>query len=242
MNEIAEEDVIESISDALQYISYYHPPDFIRALTHAYEREESLPAKDAMAQILYNSKMCAEGQRPVCQDTGIVNIFLSIGMGVHFDTNLSLDDMINEGVRRAYLHPENILRASVLADPAGLRVNTKDNTPAVIHSELVRGNKVEVHIAAKGGGSEAKSKFAMLNPSDNIADWVIKTVPTMGAGWCPPGILGIGIGGTSEKAMLLAKRSLMEPIDIYELRENGPKTRIDELRLEIFEKGRKYGC
>ena len=241
MKKIAEEDVIQSVSDALQYISYYHPPDFIRALTHAYEREESLPAKDAMAQILHNSKMCAEGQRPVCQDTGIVNIFLSIGMGVHFDTNLSLEDMINEGVRRAYLHPENILRASVLADPAGLRVNTKDNTPAVIHSELVRGDTVEVHIAAKGGGSEAKSKFAMLNPSDNIADWVIKTVPTMGAGWCPPGILGIGIGGTSEKAMILAKRSLMEPINIYELRENGPKTRIDELRLEIFEKVNDLG-
>ena len=241
MNEISEGDVIQSIADALQYISYYHPPDFIRALTNAYEREESQAAKDAMGQILHNSKICAEGKRPVCQDTGIVNVFLSIGMNVHFDTNLSLEDMINEGVRRAYLNSENILRASVLADPAGLRVNTKDNTPAVIHSELVPGNTVEVHVAAKGGGSEAKSKFAMLNPSDDIVDWVVKTVPTMGAGWCPPGILGIGIGGTSEKAMLLAKRSLMEPIDIYKLKENGPKTRTDELRLEIFEEVNKLG-
>ena len=204
MTVITKDDLILSIQDALQYISYYHPADFIKSVNEAYEREESKAAKDAMAQILINSRMCAEGQRPLCQDTGIVNVFISVGMDVRFETDQSLEDMINEGVRRAYLLPDNVLRASVLADPAGKRTNTKDNTPAVIHTELVPGNKVEVHVAAKGGGSEAKSKLAMLNPADSIVDWVLKTVPTMGAGWCPPGMLGIGIGGTAEKAMLLA--------------------------------------
>ena len=241
MTTITREDLICSIQDSLQYISYYHPPDFIRAVGEAYEREESAAARDALAQILLNSRMCAEGHRPICQDTGIVNVFLSVGMGVRFEGNQSLEDMVNEGVRRAYLHPDNVLRASVLSDPAGARKNTGDNTPAVIHTELVPGDKLEVRVAAKGGGSEAKSKFAMLNPADSIVDWVLKTVPTMGAGWCPPGMLGIGIGGTSEKAMLLAKRSLMEPIDIHELRGRGPANRIEELRLEIFEKVNELG-
>jgi fumarate hydratase class I len=233
---ISKDDLIQSIQDSLQYISYYHPPDFIKAINEAYEREESLPAKDAMAQILINSRMCAEGHRPICQDTGIVNVFLSVGMNVRFDTDSSLEDMINEGVRRAYLLPDNVLRGSILADPAGKRTNTGDNTPAVIHTELVPGDTVEIRIAAKGGGSEAKSKLVMLNPADSVVDWVLKTVPTMGAGWCPPGMLGIGIGGTSEKAMVMAKRSLMDPIDIHELQRNGPSNRIEELRLELFEK------
>ncbi len=236
MTVITKEDLILSIQDALQYISYYHPADFIKSVNEAYEREESKAAKDAMAQILINSRMCAEGQRPLCQDTGIVNVFISVGMNVRFETDQSLEDMINEGVRRAYLLPDNVLRASVLADPAGKRTNTKDNTPAVIHTELVPGDKVEVHVAAKGGGSEAKSKLAMLKPADSIVDWVLNTVPTMGAGWCPPGMLGIGIGGTAEKAMLLAKRSLMDAIDIHELQARGPSSRIEELRLELFEK------
>jgi len=236
MATVTRDDLIQSVQDALQYISYYHPPDFLSAIKAAYDREESSAARDAMAQILINSRMCAEGHRPICQDTGIVNVFVSVGMDVHFDTDMSLDDMINEGVRRAYLLPDNVLRASVLADPAGARRNTQDNTPAVIHTSLVPGNKVDVHIAAKGGGSEAKSKFVMLNPADSIVDWVLKTVPTMGAGWCPPGMLGIGIGGTSEKAMLLAKRSLMDPIDIHELVARGPSNRLEELRLEIMEK------
>ena len=236
MTVITKEDLVQSIQDALQYISYYHPVDFIQAMNAAYEREESSAAKDAMAQILINSRMCAEGNRPICQDTGIVNVFVSVGMNVRFETDQSLEDMINEGVRRAYLLPDNVLRASVLADPEGKRINTKDNTPAVIHTELVLGDKVDIHVAAKGGGSEAKSKLVMLNPADSIVDWVIKTVPTMGAGWCPPGMLGIGIGGTAEKAMLLAKRSLMDPIDIYDLQARGPASRVEELRLEIFEK------
>lgn len=236
MTVITKDDLILSIQDALQYISYYHPADFIKSVNEAYEREESKAAKDAMAQILINSRMCAEGQRPLCQDTGIVNVFISVGMDVRFETDQSLEDMINEGVRRAYLLPDNVLRASVLADPAGKRTNTKDNTPAVIHTELVQGDTVEVHVAAKGGGSEAKSKLAMLNPADSIVDWVLKTLPTMGAGWCPPGMLGIGIGGTAEKAMLLAKRSLMDSIDIHELQARGPSSRIEELRLELFEK------
>ena len=238
---IARDDLIQSIQDALQYISYYHPPDFIKALAEAYNREESTAARDAMAQILINSKMCAEGHRPICQDTGIVNVFLSVGMDVRFASNESLDELINEGVRRAYNLPDNVLRASVLAEPAGKRTNTKDNTPAVIHTELVLGDKVEVHVAAKGGGSEAKSKFAMLNPADSIVDWVIKTLPSMGAGWCPPGILGIGIGGTAEKAMLMAKRSLMEPITIHELQARGAANRLEELRLEIFDKVNSLG-
>ena len=240
MTVITKEDLIQSIQDSLQYISYYHPPDFIRGVAEAYEREESPAARDAMAQILINSRMCAEGHRPICQDTGIVNVFLSVGMDVRFESDVSLDDMINEGVRRAYNLPDNVLRASVLADPAGKRTNTKDNTPAVIHTEIVPGDKV-VHVAAKGGGSEAKAKFAMLNPSDSIVDWVIKTVPTMGAGWCPPGMLGIGIGGTAEKAMLMAKRSLMDPIDIQDLQKKGPANRVEELRLEIFDKVNSLG-
>ena len=227
--------------DALQFISYYHPVDFIKAVHAAYEREASPAAKDAMAQILINSRMCAEGQRPICQDTGIVNVFVSVGMNVRFDTDRSLEELINEGVRRAYLLPDNVLRASVLADPAGARKNTQDNTPAVIHMELVPGNEVHIQLAAKGGGSEAKSKLAMLNPADSIVDWVLKTVPTMGAGWCPPGMLGIGIGGTAEKAMLLAKRSLMGDIDIQTLIDRGPSNRIEELRLEIFEKVNALG-
>ena len=241
MTIISKQDLILSIQDSLQYISYYHPPDFIKALNEAYEREESSAAKDAMAQILINSRMCAEGHRPICQDTGIVNVFISVGMDVRFETDQSLEDMINEGVRRAYQLPDNILRASILSDPAGKRTNTGDNTPAVIHTELVPGDKVEVHIAAKGGGSEAKSKLVMLNPADSVVDWVLETVPTMGAGWCPPGMLGIGIGGTAEKAVLLAKRSLMDPIDIQELQARGAKNRIEELRLELFEKVNALG-
>ena len=241
MTVITKEDLIQSIQDSLQYISYYHPPDFIRGVAEAYDREESPAARDAMAQILINSRMCAEGHRPICQDTGIVNVFLSVGMRVRFESDVSLEDMINEGVRRAYNLPENVLRASVLSDPAGKRTNTKDNTPAVIHAEIVPGDKVEVRVAAKGGGSEAKAKFVMLNPSDSIADWVIKTVPTMGAGWCPPGMLGIGIGGTAEKAMLLAKRALMDPIDIQDLQKKGAANRVEELRLEIFDKVNSLG-
>ena len=241
MTVITKEDLIQSIQDSLQYISYYHPPDFIRGVAEAYEREESPAARDAMAQILINSRMCAEGHRPICQDTGIVNVFLSVGMGVRFESDVSLDDMTNEGVRRAYNLPENVLRASVLSDPAGKRTNTKDNTPAIIHTEIVPGDNVEVRVAAKGGGSEAKAKFVMLNPSDSIVDWVIKTVPTMGAGWCPPGMLGIGIGGTAEKAMLMAKRALMDPIDIQDLQKKGPGNRVEELRLEIFDKVNALG-
>ena len=224
MTVIRQDDLINSVTDALQYISYYHPKDFIDAVNEAYEREESQAAKDAMAQILINSRMCAEGKRPICQDTGIVTVFLKVGMNVQWETDgMSVDDMINEGVRRAYLHPDNVLRASILDDPAGGRKNTKDNTPAVIHMSIVPGDTVDVTVAAKGGGSENKAKMAMLNPSDSIVDWVVKTVPTMGAGWCPPGMLGIGIGGTAEKAAVLAKESLMDPIDIHELRERGPQ-------------------
>ena len=235
MTVIRQDDLIESVADALQFISYYHPLDFIQAVNEAYEREESQAAKDAMAQILVNSRLCAEGQRPICQDTGIVTVFAKIGMDVRWEADMSVTDMINEGVRRAYLHPDNVLRASILADPAGARKNTKDNTPAVIHYELVLGDRVEIDVAAKGGGSENKSKMVMLNPSDSIVDWVVKTVPTMGAGWCPPGMLGIGIGGTAEKAAVLAKSVLMDPIDIHELRARGPGNRIEELRLEIMD-------
>ena len=239
---IRQEDLIQSVADALQYISYYHPVDYIRNLAAAWEREESPAAKDAMAQILINSRMCAEGHRPICQDTGIVTVFLQIGMNVRWDdATMGVEDMVNEGVRRAYNHPDNKLRASVLADPAGKRLNTRDNTPAVVNVKVVPGNKVDVIVAAKGGGSEAKSKFVMLNPSDSIVDWVLKTVPTMGAGWCPPGMLGIGIGGTAEKAMLLAKEALMEPIDIQDLVARGPSNRIEELRLELYEKVNALG-
>ncbi len=218
MKPIRQQDLIDSVADALQYISYYHPQDYIEALGAAYEAEASPAAKDAIAQILTNSRMCAEGHRPICQDTGIVVAFVKLGMDVRWEgATMTPTEMINEGVRRAYLDPDNKLRASILADPAGRRTNTKDNTPAVVHYEIVPGATVEVSIAAKGGGSENKSKFAMLNPSDSIVDWVLKTVPTMGAGWCPPGMLGIGIGGSAEKAMVLAKEALMEPIDIHEL-------------------------
>ncbi|PIV36096.1 MAG: fumarate hydratase [Lysobacterales bacterium CG02_land_8_20_14_3_00_62_12] len=241
MSVIEQEDFIQSVAAALQYISYYHPVDYIRHLSAAYEREQSPAAKDAMAQILINSRMCAEGHRPICQDTGIVSVFLEVGMDVRWHSELSVEDMVNAGVRRAYLHPDNKLRASVLADPAGARRNTGDNTPAVVNVKLVRGHTVDVIVAAKGGGSEAKSKFVMLNPSDSIVDWVLKTVPTMGAGWCPPGILGIGIGGTAEKAMLLAKESLMEPIDITDLIARGPHNRIEALRLELYEKVNALG-
>ena len=242
MTLIKQADFIESVADALQFISYYHPTDYIQALAAAYEREESPAAKDAIAQILTNSRMCAEGRRPICQDTGIVCVFLKIGMDVRFgDASMSVQDMVNQGVRQAYNHPDNKLRASVLLDPAGKRTNTKDNTPAVVHFDFVLGNTVEVKVAAKGGGSENKSKFVMLNPSDSIVDWVLKTVPTMGAGWCPPGMLGIGIGGTAEKAMLLAKESLMEHIDIQDLIARGPSNRIEELRIELYEKVNALG-
>ncbi len=238
---IRQDDFIQSIADSLQYISYYHPKDFIQAVNKAYESEESPAAKDAMAQILINSRMCAEGHRPICQDTGIVTVFVKVGMNVQWDAKMSVTDMINEGVRQAYNDPDNVLRASILADPAGGRKNTRDNTPAVIHYEVVEGDKVDVQIAAKGGGSENKSKMVMLNPSDSIVDWVLKTVPTMGAGWCPPGMLGIGIGGTAEKAMVLAKESLMDSIDIHELQKRGPSNRIEELRLELFDKVNALG-
>ena len=241
MATIRQEDLITSVADALQYISYYHPVDYIRNLARAYELEESPAAKDAMVQILINSRMCAEGHRPICQDTGIVTVFLKIGMDVRWDTDLTVEEMVNEGVRRAYLHPDNKLRASILADPAFTRRNTRDNTPAVINIELVRGGNVEVTLAAKGGGSEAKSKFAMLNPSDSIVDWVLKTVPTMGAGWCPPGMLGIGIGGTAEKAMLLAKQSLMDPIDIQEVIARGPANKLEEMRIELYRRINQLG-
>jgi fumarate hydratase class I len=239
MAAIKAEDLTRSIADALQFISYYHPADYLRALGRAYEREQSPAAKDAIAQILTNSRMCAEGRRPICQDTGIVNVFLKVGMEVRWGFSRNLQEVINEGVRRAYLDPENRLRASVLEGFD--RKNTKDNTPAVIQAELVPGARVEIDVAAKGGGSEAKAKFAMINPSDSIVDWVLKTVPTMGAGWCPPGMLGIGIGGTAEKAMLMAKQSLMEPIDMAELKARGAKNRLEELRIELYEKVNALG-
>ncbi len=241
MSLIREADVIQSVADALQYISYYHSPDFIRAMGRAYELEESPAARDAIAQILTNSRLCALGHRPICQDTGIVVVFVKVGMGVRWDATRDLDSMINEGVRRAYRDPSNPLRASIVSDPAFKRANTRDNTPAVIHTEIVPGEQLEITVAAKGGGSENKSLFAMLNPSDSVADWVLEQVPHMGAGWCPPGMLGIGIGGSAEKAMLLAKKSLMEPIDIVELIRRGPQTKLEELRLEIFRRVNELG-
>jgi fumarate hydratase class I len=240
MPTIKREHLVQSVADALQFISYYHPADYIRALGRAYEREQSPAAKDAIAQILTNSRMCAEGHRPICQDTGIVNVFVKIGMDVRFDFS-DFEPAVNEGVRRAYLDPDNKLRASVLDESDFGRKNTRDNTPAVISVRMVPGDKLEVDVAAKGGGSEAKSKFAMLNPSDSIAEWVLKTVPTMGAGWCPPGMLGIGVGGTAEKAMLMAKEALMEPIDMAELKARGPKSRIEELRIELYDKVNALG-
>ena len=246
MTIIQQQDFISSVTGALQYISYYHPVDYITSLAKAYEREQSHAAKDAIAQILINSRMCAEGHRPICQDTGIVTAFIKMGMDARFEPapgepRMDLQEMVDAGVRRAYLDPDNKLRASILADPAGARKNTKDNTPAVVSVELVKGDKVEVTVAAKGGGSEAKSKFIMLNPSDSIVEWVLKTVPTMGAGWCPPGMLGIGIGGTAEKAMLLAKEALMDPIDIQDLIARGPKSRAEELRIELYDKVNRLG-
>jgi fumarate hydratase class I len=238
---IHQADLIDSIADALQFISYYHPKDYIAALGDAYARERSPAARDAIAQILTNSRLCAQGKRPLCQDTGIVVVFMKIGMQVRWDAELSIAEMINEGVRRAYGHPDNVLRASIVSDPAGKRGNTKDNTPAVIHMDVVPGDTVEIHLAAKGGGSENKSRFVMLNPSDDLVAWVLETVPAMGAGWCPPGMLGIGIGGTAEKAMLLAKESLMQPIDIHLLKERGPMNRIEELRVELFDRVNALG-
>jgi fumarate hydratase, class I len=242
MTVIREDDFVQSVADALQFISYYHPIDYIEHLGRAYEREQSPAAKDAIAQILTNSRMCAEGHRPLCQDTGIVNVFLKVGMDVRWEGfDGSLEDAINEGVSKGYLNSDNVLRASVVSPPEFGRKNTKDNTPAVISVQIVPGNTVEVMVAAKGGGSENKSKFVMLNPSDSIVDWVMKTVPTMGAGWCPPGILGIGIGGTAEKAMLMAKESLMDDIDMYELLQRGPRTDEEKLRVELYEKVNALG-
>ncbi|MBA4216583.1 MAG: fumarate hydratase, partial [Methylibium sp.] len=239
---IRQQDLVDSVAAALQYISYYHPADYIAHLARAYESEASPAAKDAIAQILTNSRMCAEGKRPICQDTGIVNVFLKIGMDVRWEGfSGSIEDAVNEGVRRGYLNPDNKLRASVLDDPIFARKNTKDNTPAVVQMELVPGNTVDVIVAAKGGGSENKSKVYMLNPSDDIVDWVLKTVPTMGAGWCPPGMLGIGVGGTAEKAALLAKQALMEDIDMYELLQRGPQNKLEELRIELYQKVNALG-
>ena len=241
MSVIREDDVIASVASALQYISYYHTPDFIQAMGRAYALEESAAAKDAIAQILTNSRMCAEGHRPICQDTGIVVVFVEVGMGVTWDARLDLEAMINEGVRRAYLDTDNKLRASIVADPAFKRSNTRDNTPAVVHVQFTGGEALGITVAAKGGGSENKSMFAMLNPSDSVADWVLEMVPHMGAGWCPPGMLGVGIGGSAEKAMLLAKKSLMDPIDIGELAARGPRTKLEELRLEIHRRVNALG-
>ncbi len=242
MTLIRQEDLIASVADALQFISYFHPMDYIRALTRAYELEQGPAAKDAIAQILTNSRMCAQGHRPICQDTGIVIVFAHVGMEVRFaDATMGLDAMINQGVSRAYLNPENRLRASVLSDPAFGRVNTRDNTPAVIYTQLVPGNEIHIELAAKGGGSESKSKFVMLNPNDDIVDWVVKTVPTMGAGWCPPGMLGIGIGGSSDKALVLAKEALMEPIDMAELKQRGPHSKLEEMRIDIYDRVNALG-
>jgi fumarate hydratase class I len=241
MTEIQQDHFINSITDGFQYISYYHPPDFITSLSNAYEIEASPTAKSAIGQILLNSKMCALGKRPICQDTGIAVVFLDIGMNVRWNTSMSIEDMVNEGVRRAYLDPDNPLRASIMSNPVGARKNTGDNTPAVIHMNVVPGNSVNVILAAKGGGSENKARFAVLNPSDDIADWVVNTVPGMGAGWCPPGILSIGVGGTPEKAMLLAKRGMMDPINMHELIKNGPRTDIEKLRVDIYHKVNALG-
>jgi len=233
---IKQDHLVESIHSALQYISYYHSPDFITAMVSAYERETNQSAKNAISQILINSKMCSLGKRPICQDTGIVNVFVEVGMGVQWDAELSLEDMINEGVRRAYNEPDNRLRASIVSDPLFGRKNTQDNTPAVIHTKLVKGDKLDITVAAKGGGSENKSKFTVLNPDDNLTDWVLKTIPTMGAGWCPPGMIGIGVGGTAEKAMLLAKSALMDPIDINQIKDKSNPTEIEALRIDLFNK------
>ena len=242
MTAIRQDDLIRSVADALQFISYYHPDDYIQALAEAYRLEESAAARDAIAQILSNSRMCAEGHRPICQDTGIVVAFLKVGMDVRWEgATMTPTEMVNEGVRRAYLHEDNRLRASIVADPIGVRSNTRDNTPAVVHCDLVPGATVEVRLAAKGGGSENKAQLVMLNPSDSIVDWVVQTVPTMGAGWCPPGMLGIGVGGSAEKALLMAKEALLEPIDMHALKQRGPATKIEELRIEIFDQVNALG-
>lgn len=241
MSAIRERDVIDSVADALQFMSYYHPVDFIQAVHEAYRREEGEAARDALAQILMNSRLCAEGRRPICQDTGIVVVFVEVGRDARWEAKMDLEEMINEGVRRAYTNPDNVLRASILDDPAGARRNTGDNTPAVIHTRVVPGDKVEVRLSAKGGGSENKARLAMLNPSDSIVDWIVDTVPTLGAGWCPPGMLGVGVGGTAEKAALLAREALMEPIDIHELRRRGAADRLQEMRLEIMDKVNALG-
>jgi|TARA_B100000315_G_scaffold58910_1_gene53462 fumarate hydratase class I len=233
---IKQEHFIESIFSALQYISYYHTPDFIEALVVAYEKETNMGAKNAIAQILINSKMCALGKRPLCQDTGIVNVFLKVGMDVRWAAELSLEEMVNEGVRRAYNYSDNPLRASIVSDPIFTRKNTKDNTPAVIHTSVVSGSILDIIVAAKGCGSENKAKFSVLNPDDDLTEWVLKNIPKMGAGWCPPGIIGIGVGGTAEKAMLMAKFSLMEPIDINEVQEKSHKTEIEMLRINLYKK------
>ena len=238
---IKQEHLIESIHSALQYISYYHSPDFINAMVSAYERETSQSAKNAIEQILINSKMCALGKRPICQDTGIVNVFVEVGMNVEWDAELSLEDMINEGVRRAYNEPDNSLRASIVSDPLFSRKNTQDNTPAVIHTKLVKGDKLDITVAAKGGWSENKSKFTVLNPDDNLTDWVLRTIPTMGAGWCPPGMIGIGVGGTAEKAMLMAKASLMESIDINDIKAKKNPNDVEKLRIDLFDKINELG-
>ena len=238
---IREADFVQSVADALQYISYYHPADYIEHLGRAYEREQSPAAKDAIAQILTNSRLCAEGHRPICQDTGIVNVFIKAGMDVRWDTRRSLQELVDEGVRRGYLATENRLRPSIVADPLFTRKNTGDNTPAVVHVEMVAGNTLDVTVAAKGGGSENKSMLTMLNPSDSLVDWVLETVPEMGAGWCPPGMLGIGVGGTADKAMVLAKESLMDAIDMHELLERGPSNKLEEMRIEIYEKVNALG-
>ena len=241
MTVIKQEDLIQSVADALQFISYYHPPDFIRAMAEAYEKEESPAARAALQQVLVNSRMCALGKRPICQDTGIVIVFLEVGMEVRWAGDLSVEDMVNEGVRRGFTFPDNVLRGSMLADPDGARTNTGDNTPAVIHTRLVSGDKLNIEVAAKGGGSEAKAKFSVLNPSDSVVDWILSVVPAMGAGWCPPGILGVGIGGTPEKAMLLAKEAMMDPIDMHDLRSRGANSRAEQLRLELFDKVNALG-
>ena len=233
---IKQEHLVESIHSSLQYISYYHSPDFIKAMILAYEKETNISAKNAISQILINSKMCALGKRPICQDTGIVNVFIEVGMDVQWESELSLEDMINEGVRRAYNEPDNRLRASIVSDPLFSRKNTQDNTPAVIHTKLVKGDKLDITVAAKGGGSENKSKFTVLNPDDNLTDWILKTIPEMGAGWCPPGIIGIGVGGTAENAMLMAKSVLMDPIDINQIKDKSEHTEIETLRIDLFNK------
>ncbi len=241
MGKITEDDIKQSIADAIQYISYYHPTDFVKGMVEAYEVEKSQSAKNAIGQILINSKMCAMGHRPLCQDTGSVNVFIKVGMNANLELSKELENIINEGVALGYQDPSNKLRYSIVSDPAGARINTKDNTPAVIHYSINNSNKIEITVAAKGGGSENKSKFAVLNPSDSVYDWVMENVRNMGAGWCPPGIIGIGIGGNPEKSMLLAKEALMGHVDIHQLKERGAQNALEELRLKLYEDINKVG-